>query len=251
MIAERSFPDQFIRIDPALNDNLGVGGHFHRDRFARDEFDAFAIKKTCEQQLADIGRERAGGCIRKHRFTAEDDRHRHLGVAAGFVASKVGGAIVMNVPMHRRALFVHDLHAVHADVALAVVGVERVDAGHRDVATGAFLGVSGAAAITALAIVGPTLNDGQVEEAGVVGLDDLLTDARLTNFRTDARELGQFGEFLHLGHQRRRHLGFDERLDAFGQRFETRHAEALAHSLVAAEDIDRAGDVGTLHVFKE
>ncbi len=74
------------------------------------------------------------------------------------VAIVLGGDF-LPLPVHAGGLAVVDLHAVHADVALAGARVAGVDAGQGD---------------EAAAVVGPALEDGKVVEVEVVAANDFL-----------------------------------------------------------------------------
>ena len=62
------------------------------------------------------------------------------------------GGFLLALPVHAGGLAVVDLHAVHADVALAGWRIAGDDAGQRD---------------EAAAVLGPGLEDGEIEDADV------------------------------------------------------------------------------------
>jgi hypothetical protein len=76
---------------------------------------------------------------------------------AGFAI--VLGGDLLALPVHAGGLAVVDLHAVHADVALAGARVAGDDAGQGD---------------EAAAVVGPALEDGELVEVEVVAEDDFF-----------------------------------------------------------------------------
>ena len=95
------------------------------------------------------------------------------------------GGDLLALPVHAGGLAVVDLHAIHADVALAGAGVAGVDAGQGD---------------EAAAVVGPALEDGEVVEVEVVAEDDFLAGGVFgaDGFGEGAGECAELGQHLEL-----------------------------------------------------
>ncbi len=83
---------------------------------------------------------------------ATDDAAPALSVAAAARSALaiVFGADFLALPVHAGGALVVDLHAIHADVALAGLGIAGDDAGQGDEAAG---------------ILRPALQDGEIERA--------------------------------------------------------------------------------------
>ncbi len=271
-----------IRADVALDHDLRLGGHVDVDRLRADEPDRRAVQEAGEQQLADARRQRRGGGVGQHALAAEHDRAGHAGrvfaagaggVVVGSPRPPVAGAVVVDVPVHRRVLAVDQLGPVHADVPrrpgfaggfAGVVGVDGVDAGERDVAaaTRRGSGLAGSqveAAGGGVSVVGPALDHGQRQQVDVVaGVDDLLAGTTRHHLRWEGGNLRQLQAFLHLRHQRGRRLGLDEGGDAGGEGLEASFfaAECQLDPLVAAEGVHQQrarglGSVGQADVLEE
>ena len=111
----------------ALDDDLGVGRHFERDRLARNRLDPPAVEKPREDEFADVRRKRARGGVGEGRFAAEHDRHGHR-LAAFAPLAKDAGAVVVDVPVCGGQLRAENLDAVHADVGNTGIGILGIDA---------------------------------------------------------------------------------------------------------------------------
>lgn len=151
----------------------------------------------------------------------------------------------MHVPVHRQAVASEQLHAVHADVVrgrgsgVAIVGVDRVDAGKGDEAPSELLvpgrlvhavasgrlgvGVGRVADGFEVAVERPAADkrdSGQVDLGA--GADDFLAGpAGLEAFGPDAGERRELAEFFDAFGKGARRLGLDEGVDAGGDGLET------------------------------
>ena len=211
VIAERAFENQLLgRVDVSFDDELGRRRHLDlRLCGARDQIDAAALEKAGEKRLVDARRQGAGRRVGQHRRPAEGDGDGHA-LAALLVEAEVAGAVVVHVPMHGGQPRLEELHAIHADVAVAGVGVLCEHRAERDVPA---------------AVVGPAFERRQQKQVGVVGVDDLLADAALHDLRRQAAELGQFGQLFQLLHERGGNLGLENRRHTLGDRVEAVGAE--------------------------
>ena len=127
VVAEGALEAGLALLDVALEDDLGVGGHLEVDGRARRELDRLAAQEAGEHELADAGRQRRRRGVRDHRVGAEGDGD--LEPAVGL--AEVGGAVVVDVPVHAGRSAVEDLQPVHAGVA-AALAVLGDDDGQRD-----------------------------------------------------------------------------------------------------------------------
>ena len=56
MIAEGAFGAEFVEIDVAFEDDLGVGGNFQIDGLALHQFDRLLAQESGDDEFFDIGR---------------------------------------------------------------------------------------------------------------------------------------------------------------------------------------------------
>ena len=56
MIAEGAFGAEFVEIDVAFEDDLGVGGDFQIDGLALHQFDRLLAEESGDDVLLDVGR---------------------------------------------------------------------------------------------------------------------------------------------------------------------------------------------------
>ena len=134
------------RVNVAFDDEVGVGGDFEIVRLALHEFDGFLAEVTGEEEFIEAIGQRRGGGEGEDGIAAEENGDGHA--RAGFViAAAVARADFLELPVHAGGAVVVNLHAIHADVALAGVGVFGDDAGERDEASAverpAFVGWGG------------------------------------------------------------------------------------------------------------
>ena len=130
-----------------------------------------------------------------------------------------------------------DLQAIHADVALAGLGVASDDAGESDEASG---------------VLRPALQDGEVEQGEVVALDDFLAGAGGNGLGEKLSGFGEEWEHFEFVEEALRGFEVHEDADAVGEFIEGVHAEGQLHAGFRAELVDedlRAGMV--LYVLKE
>ena len=143
----------------------------------------------------------------------------------------------MNVPMHARRVLVVLLQTVHADIALARLGILRKNERQRD---------EGAA------VLGPALQDRQDIERWVVHLHDLLA-RRLLDI------LGEIHCLAHLRDERDEiHLVRERDLrqaheitQIVGNLIEALDAQSDAHALHAAESVHEHRHVVALDILEE
>ncbi len=150
VIAERALvPQRLARIHVAFDDEVGIGRHFQIVGLALDELDRFFPQIAGEQEFIEPIGQRRGGGEGEDRIAAEENRDGHA--CAGFViAAAVARADFLQLPVHAGGVVVVNLHAIHADVALAGVGVLRDHAGQGDEAP---------------AIERPAFEDGEIEQS--------------------------------------------------------------------------------------
>ena len=58
VVTERSLDQGLFRVHPALDNDLGVGRDFHRNRLTRDKRDTTVIEEPGKEQLTHVGRKR-------------------------------------------------------------------------------------------------------------------------------------------------------------------------------------------------
>ena len=150
------------------------------------------------------------------------------------------GGDLLALPVHSGGLAVVDLHAVHADVALAGFRVAGDDTGEGD---------------EAASILRPGLEDGELVEVDVFALvDDLLAAGVFAgdDLGEEAAYLGQFGEefeFVEHGHGGD---GVDEDADAVGDGVERVNVSGRASCGLGAELVHQDAGAGVAgDVFEE
>ena len=116
--------------------DLGVGGYLHVHRLALHDLDALVAQEAGEEQFVHARRQRRAGGIDAGGVRADGhgDLHALLLAALALGVAEVRRAALVNLPVHADGLVVVDLHAIHADVALAGLRVFRVAHRQRQVA---------------------------------------------------------------------------------------------------------------------
>ena len=154
--------------------------------------------------------------------------------------AEVFGGVFLALPVHAGGLGVVDLHAVHADVALAGFGITRDDARESD---------------EWAAVLRPGFEDGKVEEVDVLTpMDHLFAGSVLggDDFGEVVSYLSEHGEHLHLVHEGGGGLLLEECADAIGDGIEGVGFEREAHTAFAAELVhEDACARMALYVFEE
>ena len=150
-------------------------------------------------------------------------RGRRIGCAGAEAVAELLGGVLLALPVHAGGLLVVDLHAVHADVALAGFGVPGDDAGEGD---------EGAA------VLGPGGEDGEFGEVyGFTDMDDLLASgfALVDDFGEEAADLGEGGEEFEFVEEAGGCGGVEEGADAAGYVVEGGDIEGELHAGLGAE----------------
>ena len=142
------------------------------------------------------------------------------------------GAYFLALPVHAGGVVVVDLHAIHADVALAGFGVAGDHAGQGDEAAGVFW---------------PALEDGKFIEREVVAANDFLARAGGNGLRKELSHLGEHGEHFYFVEEALRGLYVHELADAVGDFVELVDFEGEIHAAGGAELIDE--DLGAGMAF--
>ena len=132
VIAERPLREELLaRIDVALEHEVRVGRDLEVDRLAAHVLDRLAAQEPGEHPLVDAVGQRRGRGVGERRIAAERDRDLEP-LAELLRAPEVTRARLVDLPVHRRRAAIDALHAVHADVARAGVGILRDDVGERE-----------------------------------------------------------------------------------------------------------------------
>ncbi len=154
VIAERAFVAQrFGGVDVAFDDEVGVGGHLQGVGLALHELNGFLAEITGEQELVEAVGQRRGGAEGEDGIATEEDGDGHA-LALLVIAAAVARGDFLQLPVHAGGVVVVNLDAIHADVALAGVGIVRDNAGQRD---------------ESAAIERPAFENGQIGECGWIG----------------------------------------------------------------------------------
>ena len=142
----------------------------------------------------------------------------------GLRAAIMLGALLVGLPVHAGRALVEHLHAVHAAVALAGVGIAREDHGQRD---------------KAAAVFGPTLEHGEIEQRKTAGADHFLAGAFGDRLGEECAHLDQLGQHFELAHHPLRHAHFEELDDARGHLLHRGHFQRDLHFAHGGERIDQ------------
>ena len=151
-------------------------------------------------------------------------------------AAVVLGALLVGLPVHAGGALVEDLHAVHAAVALAGVGIAREDHRQRD---------------EAAAILRPALQDGVIEEREAVVRMTSWQGPLATIFGKERAHFGQLRQHFELADQALGHAHFEKLDDARGDLVDGHDFERDLHAAHGGEGIDEHGNVEALGLFEE
>ncbi len=178
----------------------------------------------------------AGASRERHQF----DGSGSIGCGGPDVVAEVFGGDFLPLPVHAGGLAVVDLHAVHADVALAGARVAGNDAGQRDDAAG---------------VAGPGLQNGELVQVDLIaGEDNFFAwgGFRRDHFREEAGDFFERGEELDLVKEGRRRGGVKECFDAGGDVVERVDVERETHAALGPELVHQDASAGIASdVFKE
>ena len=126
MVAEGAF-DGFLlrRVDITLDHEVAVGRDINIVGDALHEFHGTAAQEPGQQVFVHVVGHRRRRGISIGRIAAQRHRHGHPPPRA-FPGIVMPGPRLVDMPVHARRMVVEDLHAVHADVAHARLGIDRV-----------------------------------------------------------------------------------------------------------------------------
>jgi len=127
------------------------------------------------------------------------------------------------LPVHAGGVFVIDLHAIHADIALSGARIASDHAGQRDKAPRIFR---------------PALQDGEVEQRKVIALDDLFAWPGGYGAREESSGFCQQRQHLQLVEKSLRRLHVHEHAHARADFVVGIHADRHLHACFGAELID-------------
>ena len=118
------------------------------------------------------------------------------------------GGYLLPLPMHAGVDGVVDLHAVHAQVALAGFWVAGGYAGKGNEAAG---------------VLRPALQDGEVQQGEIISFDDLFAGAGGDGFWKEFSGFGEEREHFQLVQEALRGFDVEEPFDAVGEFVEGTH----------------------------
>ena len=268
VIAEGALGAEFAEVDEAFEDVLGVGGDFKVDRLGLDEFEGFLAEEAGDEVLLDLGGGGDDGGEGGSGVGADgygDFQAVALDAGEGLGGDGAGvdglggssggeghevyggggvwgggaeefahvfGGDLLALPVHSGGLAVVDLHAVHADVALAGFGVAGDDAWEGD---------------EAAAVLGPGLQDGELVEVDVLAfVDDLLAGGVFAgdDFGEEAADFGEFGEEFELVEHGDGGDGVEEDADAIGDGVKALYIQGELHAGLGAELVHEDAGAG-------
>ena len=172
-----------------------------------------------------------------------------MSTAAARASGEVGGgrgaqvvAIVLSgvllaLPVHAGCSLVVDLHAIHADVALAAAQIARDDAGERDEPSG---------------IARPALQHREIQQREAAAANDFLAGAGGDQLGKEAAHLGEHGQHADFIEKALGRFDIHELADAAGDFVERVAVERQVHAALGAELVDeQLGGGIAFEVFKE
>jgi hypothetical protein len=235
VIAKRPLGPQLPGLDVALKHKINIRRHFQIHGLAPDELHGFFPEKAREQDLIQTVRQRRRGGERVGGVAPEGHGHRHP-LAAFVVPFAVAGRHLVHLPVHAGGLTVVHLHPVHAQVAFAGVGVAGVNAGERD---------------EAAAVLGPALQNGQIEQGGQglgrhrlilrKAVDHVLARAVFDVFGPGVEQVdaltGEFPGGFEVGGR----LGLEDELHLLGQLVHGLDPQRHGHAPPGAHGVHRQG----------
>ncbi len=151
-------------------------------------------------------------------------------------ASIVLRALFMRLPVHARGALVVDLHAIHAAIALAGVGIARKHQRQGD---------------EAAAILRPAFQHRIIEQGKAPGADDLLARAFGHDLGKERSHLGQLWQHLQLADEAFGHAHFQVFRDALRHGLDRVHLQRDLHLAHAGEAVDQHRNAIALGLFKQ
>ncbi len=180
VVAERALAAPLARLDVAFEHDVGLRRHLEVDRPRLHQLDPATREEPREQQLVEALRHGRGRRVAQRGLGA--DGHGHLEALPQPLRDPVVlRAALVALPVHAGRASVEHLHAVHADVAHARLGVLRDDQRERDVAAAVFR---------------PRAQDRDLVERSVEP-HDLLARRVLHGFRQEVAEAADQRQQLH------------------------------------------------------
>ncbi len=236
VVAERALGQHLARLQPALQDHLGLGRDLERDRLAVDHLDPLALEEPGEQVLVHVPGERRCGGVGDGGRAAEGDGDRQpLPALGGQLVVVV--AVLVDLPVHADGALVVALEAVEPEVAHAVDGA---------------LGVGQAQVEEGAAVLGPGEEGREPVQVDLVALEHDLLDGRVLHLlRRDVRDRAELAEGVPHPHEALRQLRLEQRADLLGDLVEGLQPERLEQPPVGAEDVHRQRHVRALDVLEE
>ena len=135
VVAERTFSAGLGDVHIAFQNELGVRGNFNVVGDALHHFDGAPPEEAGDHHLVKIWRKGENCRVHGGRIRPDGDRNIHSGLPRSQTAALVFGTLFVGLPVHAGGSVVVNLHAVHAAVALAGLGVLGED--HRQGNVGA------------------------------------------------------------------------------------------------------------------
>src|SRR5579862_1186051 len=149
----------------------------------------------------------------------------------------MGMRVFVQLPVDAQRARVMPLQPVHAEIALAGIGV---------------LGMRQAQVEEHAAILGPGLDAGQLRQVYLVPLvDHLLAERRMHLLWRNVAQGGQLTDQLLDAEQALRHSRLEQAGDPSAYLVQPVHSERLAHALFRAEDVDGQRHARALHVLEQ
>jgi hypothetical protein len=222
VIAERPLHAAVRRVDPPLEDDLGVRGNLEVDGLAPHELHRRTPEKACDHQLADVLRQRGARGVRGDGIEAERDGDRDAAVRR---SQEVGTSVLVHLPVHEGGATVDLLHPVHADVPHTRRAVLRDHGRKGD---------------ERRRVERPAAHDRErVEVDGLALEDDLLACAFRDRLRRRIRDRLERAELAHLVDQTLRRRQLEHLLEPRRDVVEALDPEREAHAPLGAELVDQ------------
>lgn len=222
VVAEGAFAATFVGLHISLEHELTFSGDLQIHGLALHQLHGRLAQEPREKELVHlVGNRRRGGVCGDG---IRPQSHRHFqAFPALFRQVMVVGPALVAVPVHAGGGLVEHLHAIHAHIAHACLGILRDDKGHGDEGPG---------------VLRPRGEDGEHGEIDVLaGQHDVLATTAGDVLGKDvghARELGQHLKFLD---DAVRFLDLDEFENLLGHVVQAVHLQGLVHALVGPVEV--------------
>ena len=235
VIAERAFGAQLAQFDVSFEHDFGLRRHLQVAGLALHHLDGALSQEAGDHHLVQVRRQRQDRRVHADRIGADrhGDIHARLPVSAH--TAVMLGALLVGLPVHAGGDVVVNLHAIHAAVALAGIGVARKHHRQGD---------------EAAAIFGPAFENRELGQRHAGGAHHFLARAFGNDLGKEPAHLGQLGQHFQLADQTFRHAHLEELDDARRDLFHRIHFQRDFHFAQRSVSVDEHGHIRAGGLFE-